>query len=417
MLKGAVRCQALIVAAGQGSRFGAACPKQLLPLAGRPLLIWALDAFRRSQHVHGAVLVVSDEAREEIQRLLVQYEMLDGVTLALGGAERADSVQHGLAALDDSAELVAVHDAARALTSPELIDRVVAAARQTGAAIAALPARDTVKRASKSGFVAQTLDRDQIWLAQTPQVGRVGWLRQALATWRGHESNQGTSPTDEAQLLEFSGHAVQLVEGNVENFKITVPQDLALAEALLSSQAVDPSRLDPSRLDPSRLDPSRLDPQAPRVGIGHDVHRLVEGRELILGGVHVPFERGLEGHSDADVLAHAIGDALLGAAALGDLGQHFPPTDARFAGADSLGLLSEILQLVQQAGFAPQSIDSVVICERPRLAPFIPEMRERLANALNMETSQVSVKATTTEGLGFTGRGEGITAQATAVIR
>lgn len=390
-----MRCQAVIVAAGQGTRFGAARPKQLLPLAGRPLLIWALDAFRRAEKVQGVVLVVSEEARAEVQELLDAHGVSEGVALQLGGAQRVDSVERGLAALGSDIELVAVHDAARALVSPELIDRVVEQAERSGAALAALPARDTIKQAGDTGLVERTLDRGQIWLAQTPQVTRLDWLREALAAWRAQAKAGSAPPTDEAQLLELAGRAVQLVEGATENFKITVPNDLALAEAITSA---------------------RVSPRMPRVGVGHDVHRLVEGRDLVLGGVTIPFDRGLEGHSDADVLAHAIGDALLGAAALGDLGEHFPPNDPRFAGADSLALLKQIGEMVRQAGYLPQSIDSVLICQRPRLAPFVPAMRQRLADALGIEVSRVSVKATTTEGLGFTGREEGIAAQATAVI-
>lgn len=390
-----MRCAGLIVAGGRGRRFGDPLPKQFARLAGQPLLAHAAATLLRSPCVEALVLVLPAELLPRADELLcgTVLEGDDRVSLCAGGAERVDSVAAGTAVAPRDCEALVIHDAARPLASDALVARVVAAAERDGAAIAALPAHDTVKQASGEQ-IERTLDRRHIWLAQTPQVIRRPLLETALAAW----VQAGRPPiTDDAQLLELCGQPVTLVPGEVDNFKVTLPSDLSRAERLLTGDGGATTSL--------------------RSGIGYDVHRLVSGRPLILGGVEIPHAKGLEGHSDADVLAHAIGDALLGAAALGDLGQHFPPSDPRWAGADSLQLLRQIVELVAQAGLRPQNVDSVLICEAPKLAPHIPEMRRRLAEVLGLEVTHVAVKATTTEGLGFAGRGEGIAAQATVLLR
>jgi 2-C-methyl-D-erythritol 4-phosphate cytidylyltransferase/2-C-methyl-D-erythritol 2,4-cyclodiphosphate synthase len=389
-----MRCAGIIVAGGKGHRFGGE-PKQLRLLRGQPLLVHAAWALRRAPGIEALVVVLPADLVERCEALLGEHGLGECVVCA-GGAERVDSVAAGLAAAPASCDGVAVHDAARPLLEAQLVARLIAAADADGAAIPALRAHDTVKLAGaqdERASVEQTLDRERVWLAQTPQVFRRELLERAFAEWR----SAGQPPvTDDAMLCELAGIPVTLVEGDPKNFKVTLPADLAQAERELANAQP---------------------PSAPRSGIGYDVHRLVSGRPLILGGVTIPHERGLDGHSDADVLAHAIGDALLGAAALGDLGRHFPPSDARWKGADSLVLLGSIVSLLAEQGLRPISVDSVVICETPKLAPHIAAMRTRLAAALGLTIERVAVKATTSEGLGFTGRGEGIAAQAMVLVQ
>lgn len=385
-------CAGLIVAGGRGRRFGSSRPKQFQLLRDRPLLVWALDAFERCPLIDSLVLVIPGEEREETTRTLSAHGLSKRVLLVDGGAERVDSVRNGLEALPRKAKLVAVHDAARPLVSAELIERVVESAGTSGAAIAALPATDTIKLARK-GLIDKTIKRGRVFAAQTPQVFQVALLRRAYQAW---DESDRPAVTDDAQLVELLGQPVALVTGETRNIKVTTADDLALAEALLARNDI----------------PFKL----PRSGMGYDVHRLVGGRKLILGGVEIPYERGLEGHSDADVLSHAIGDALLGAAALGDIGAHFPPSDPRYKDADSLKLLARIRQLVHACDYRVANVDSVVACEAPRLGPHIAAMRDRLATVLHVSPQCISVKATTTEGLGAVGRGEGIAAYATATL-
>ncbi|MCC6746628.1 MAG: 2-C-methyl-D-erythritol 4-phosphate cytidylyltransferase [Deltaproteobacteria bacterium] len=384
-----MHCSGLIVAAGKGQRMGGPLPKQFLTLGDRPVLAWTLQAFEACDAVHSVVLVVAPGSEEEVRELLRPFGLTKLVAVRAGGAERADSVRQGLDALPQSATHVAIHDAARPLVRPEQIARAVSAAVETGAALLALPVRDTVKR-GEGGLVAETLDRRTLFLAQTPQVFALPLLRRAYATWNGDPV------TDDVQLVERLGHPVRLVEGDPSNLKITVPEDLPLARAFLPESA--------------------MKERWPRVGVGYDVHQLVPGGPLILGGVEIPFSHHLLGHSDADVICHAAGDALLGAAALGDLGKFFPPGDPRYKGASSLDLLAEIRARVAEQGYRVGNLDTMVICERPKLSPFVPTMRERIARVLEVEPEVVSVKATTNEGLGFTGRGEGIAAHATALL-
>jgi 2-C-methyl-D-erythritol 4-phosphate cytidylyltransferase/2-C-methyl-D-erythritol 2,4-cyclodiphosphate synthase len=380
-------CTALIVAAGSGRRFGSAVPKQLLPLAGRPLLAWTVATMDRARAVDDMVLVVRGEDRRRVTRLLEELRPAKPYQLCDGGAERTVSVRCGLELLPPGCALVAVHDGARPLASATLVDRVVAAAEAAGAAVPALPVEDTLKRA-QAGSVVQTVDRRDLWRVQTPQVFSADLLRRAYAgAWL-------EPATDDAQLVEQLGHPVRLVEGERMNIKITKPEDLETAAGMLEA----------------------ANGPAARTGTGYDVHRLVPGRALVLGGVVIPSTEGLLGHSDADVLCHAVADALLGAAAIGDLGTYFPPGDPATRGASSLTLLAEVMQQVRQNGWEVGNIDATLIAERPRLAAYVAPMRANLAGCLGVELHRMSVKATTTEGLGPMGRGEGIAAQAVAVI-
>ena len=377
---------AILVAAGRGRRMGAAA-KPFLLLGGRTVLERALHALTLPAEVHVAVVVAPPDQVAEAGRLAAAFPKVTAVVP--GGEERQDSVAAGLEALG-AVEWVVVHEAARPLLTPALVRRVLVAARPSGAATAALAARDTVKVAS-AGVVRQTLDRDTIWLTQTPQAFRAALLREAHARAR----RDGVRATDDAALVEAMGVAVRIVEGEVLNLKVTTPEDLAIAEAVVRRWEGAEDR---------------------RTGIGYDIHRLVEGRRLVLGGIEIPYERGLAGHSDADVVLHALMDALLGAAGLPDIGHHFPSEDVRYRDADSRRFLEEVVARLHIAGYTPAQVDVVILAEAPHLASYLPGMRRVIAGGLAIEESAVGLKATTAEGLGAIGRGEGIAAQAIVTV-
>ncbi len=305
-----------------------------------------------------------------------------------GGDRRQDSVANGFGAVADRADIVVIHDAARPLVTDAIIRRTVEAAAESGAAIAAIRARDTVKRGDAAQRIVETLPRDRIYLAQTPQAFRTAVLRDALGF--------ADEATDEAALAERAGYAVRLVEGDPRNLKITTAEDLAMAEHLLGGGT---------------------SAATVRIGNGYDLHTLVTGRPLVLGGVTIPFEKGLQGHSDADAVCHAVTDAILGAAAAGDIGRHFPDTDPAWKDANSLDLLRRAAAIVRGAGFDVANVDVVVIAQRPKLSPHVDGMRSNLARALGCEPSQVSVKGKTNEGVDSTGAGESIAVHAVALLR
>ena len=310
-----------------------------------------------------------------------------------GGAERTDSVKNALA-LTGSGGFIAVHDGARPFAGKEVFERTLKAAVKYGAAIAAVPVKNTIKLIDENGFVDATPQRSLLRAVQTPQIFKAELLHRAY----GSENLRGAAVTDDASLVERLGVKVAVAEGSYENIKITTPEDLLLAEKICADRGM-------------AMHQEIKVPQF-RVGTGFDVHRLAENRKLILCGVEVPYELGLDGHSDADVAVHALMDALLGAAALGDIGRHFPDTDERFKGADSMKLLAHVIALLKERCWHVNNADVTIIAQRPKLAGFIPQMRANLAAALELDEDAVNVKATTTEKLGFTGRGEGIAAEA-----
>jgi len=376
---------AIIAAGGRGLRFGAGQPKQLALLAGRSILQRSVDAFVNSDAIADVIVALPpDLAAAPPEYLRARTKP---VIVVEGGNRRQDSVRHAFERASREADVIVIHDAARPLVSNEVIRRTVDAAAAAGAAIAAMRASDTVKRADATGRIVETLNRDEIYLAQTPQAFRVDVLRDALAI--------ADDVTDEAALAERAGHAVQLVDGDPRNLKITTPDDLALAERLLGASAGVP---------------------ALRIGNGYDLHRLVDGRPLVLGGVTIQFEKGLLGHSDADVICHAVTDAILGAAGAGDIGRHFPDTDPGWKDADSVDLLRRAAAIVAAAGFGVVNIDVVVIAQRPRLAPHVDAIRARVADAIGCDPSQVSVKGKTNEGVDSIGAGESIAAHAVALV-
>ena len=367
---------AIVVAAGASRRMGFDKLSFRLP-DGRTVLQTSCDALSCHPAVTQLVLVCGGNrpACEEIAAHCPKP-----CTVVQGGATRADSVRNGLAVA--RGELVAIHDAARPFVSAAVITAALEAAAATGAAAPAVPVKDTIKVADAAGRVVTTPDRATLYAVQTPQCFQRALYLQALDAVTG---TKASLVTDDCSLLELAGLPVTLTQGDYANYKITTKEDLQKEKTM-------------------------------RIGHGYDVHRLVEDRKLILGGVEVPYEKGLLGHSDADVLLHAVMDAVLGAAALGDIGQHFPDTDPAYKGADSLALTREVAKIMAQHGYKVGNIDATLICQRPKLAPHIPAMRQNIADAFGIPLDAVSVKATTEEHLGFTGEGLGIAAHAVALI-
>jgi 2-C-methyl-D-erythritol 4-phosphate cytidylyltransferase/2-C-methyl-D-erythritol 2,4-cyclodiphosphate synthase len=374
----------ILVAAGRGDRMGSSIPKQLLELGGRTLLQRSVAAFDAHARVSEIVVVLP-------AALVAEGPALVGPTsrpcrFVAGGARRQDSVACGLQVVDATLDLILVHDAARPFADAALIDRVIAATEGTGAAVPVVPARDTVKRLDRArGRVDATIPREEIGLAQTPQGFRRAVLREAIAL-----GQQGAVGTDEAMLAELAGHAVAAVDGDERNIKITTPDDLAVARARLAG--------------------------VPRVGTGYDLHRLVAGRPLVLAGVVIPFERGPLGHSDGDVLCHALIDAMFGAIGAGDIGRHFPDADPQWRDAAGLDLLARAAAIVGARGWRVSSADVTIVLERPKLGPFAPELCARVAGVLGLDAGRVSVKAKTNEGVDAVGRGEAVAAHAVAVL-
>lgn len=371
---------ALIVAAGSGSRMGGDLPKQYRMIAGKPVLAHAVDALA-SHPAIDAVRVVIGERQDELAREALGNR--DVGNLIIGGAERADSVRAGLAAVE--ADVILVHDAARPFCPHGVIDRLLGALQSSDGAVPVLPIADTLARAD--ALLGEPIDRAGAVRIQTPQAFRLAGLRQAYDRWTGD------APTDEATVARAAGLAVAAVEGDPMLDKLTSVVDWARADANHSARFVT------------------------RTAMGFDVHAFAGEGPIMMGGIEIPYERGLAGHSDADVVLHAITDALLGAVGLGDIGQHFPPGDPQWKGADSSIFLGHAADLVRQAGGLIDFIDCTVIGEAPRVGPYRDAMRLRIADVIGLPPSHVSIKATTTERLGFTGRGEGIAAQAVATIR
>ncbi|TMI99460.1 MAG: 2-C-methyl-D-erythritol 2,4-cyclodiphosphate synthase [Bacillati bacterium ANGP1] len=399
----AARAAAVIVAAGRGERLGGPLPKAFVPVAGVPMLLHAARRVELSPLVDRIVVVVGAPDVDRARVLLAEHGLRKVASVVPGGTHRQDSVYAGLSQLDEVPVSV-VHDGARPLVTPEVVTAVILAAAEAGAASAGLPVRETVKLIDGRD-ATQTLDRDQLWVAHTPQAFRTPLLKEAHRRAR----TDGFYGTDDAVLVERLGHAVRMIEDSPRNLKVTVPADLELAGVYLGER----SGRGPHQDAPAN---SWGVGQMVRTGVGYDAHRLVMGRTLRLGGVEIPSPRGLAGHSDADVLVHAIMDALLGGAGLGDIGRHFPPGDPAYKDADSIELLRRVASLAADAGWRVLHVDSTVLAEAPRLAPHISKMQERLAAALGVDASAVNIKATTTEGMGAIGRGEGIAAHAVATL-
>jgi len=377
---------AIIAAGGSGTRLGAGVPKQFLQLGQQTILQRSIEAFTGHDRITEVILALPAGSPIETAAGTAAAKL----RVVMGGARRQDSVANAFAAVSPDAEIVLVHDAARPFVSAAVISRTIDAAAAHGAAIAAVAVTDTVKQVTMEAghrVIAGTIPRESIYLAQTPQGFRREVLAKAVAVGRGE-----AVATDEATLAELAGHPVHIVEGDIENVKITTSADLDRARQRLAEGATA------------------------RAGTGYDLHRLVEGRPLIIGGVDIPFERGAMGHSDADVACHAVTDAVLGAACLGDIGRHFPDSDPRWKGASSIDLLRQAATMVRAGGFEIVNLDVVVILERPKIAPYLSKIREGLATALSVPIDRVSVKGKTNEGVDAVGRGEAIAAHAVALL-
>ena len=398
------RAVAILPAAGKGERSGLTLPKQYHRLAGQTLLERSIRAVSRHPAVALILVVLSpDDQHWEASGLESSLGDLNQIiALPIGGSSRRDSVMAGLSILSESisdqgpSPWVLVHDAARPGLSAESLSRLWDEVRAADSGhpffggILATPIADTVKRSSPSSAsvqsVSQTISREGLWAAQTPQMFRA---RDLLTAYQ-----RAPDATDEASAIEACQGQVLLVPGAMTNLKLTQPDDFTFMEAWMSQSQ----------------------PPSFGIGSGFDVHRLVEGRPLIIGGVQIPFDKGLDGHSDADVLLHAITDAILGAAGMGDIGRHFPDTDPTYRGADSRLLLAEVVRRVAEAGWRVSQIDATVIAQAPKISPHAQAMQQVIASTCEMPVTRVNIKGKTTEHLGFTGRGEGIAAQAVAMV-
>ena len=375
---------AVIVAAGSGQRAGPGGPKQWRTLAGKPVARWSLEAMLAA----GARRVVVVTPAEDGEVAAKAFAGLEGWRLAAGGATRDRSVIAGLEALgatDD--EIVLIHDAARPLLTASHIDALIAALAHADGALPALPVADTLKRREAPASVVSTVDRAGLWRAQTPQAFRYGVLRQAYDRWPVDES-----PTDDAAVVERAGGRIALTEGDPRLMKLTYPEDFEMAELMA------------------------LGARSVRIGQGIDAHRFGPGAGVWLCGVFIPHTGALIGHSDADAGLHALTDALLGAIGEGDIGDHFPPSDPQWRGAPSHVFLTHAVALIAGRGGRVANVDVTLICERPKIKPHREAMRARLAELLDLPLDRVSVKATTTEAMGFTGREEGLAAMAVATV-
>jgi len=376
---------ALILAGGRGTRAGGGVPKQYRQIAGKSVLRRSIECLLDVPEIDLVRVVVHPDDAELYERTVAGLDLMEPVH---GGAERHLSALKGLESLEDlSPATVLIHDAARPFAPPEMIKRVIVATEKTHGAIPALPVSDTLKRVDGGGRIQGTVERAGLWRAQTPQGFEFKSLLEA------HRARRSEIPTDDAAVMEEAGHEILVVDGDERNIKVTTEDDFARAEVLLGSTCM------------------RV-----QLGSGFDVHQFGPGEHVMLCGVDIPFEHGLVGHSDADVALHALTDALLGAVGAGDIGQHFPPSDPRWKGAASSHFVAESARLIAEAGGRINNVDITIVGERPKIGPYREKMRSRVAELLSLPVDRVNVKATTTEKLGFTGRGEGLAAQAMASV-
>jgi|YelNatPaOPRAMG01_1025707.scaffolds.fasta_scaffold16621_3 2-C-methyl-D-erythritol 4-phosphate cytidylyltransferase/2-C-methyl-D-erythritol 2,4-cyclodiphosphate synthase len=379
----------VIPAAGQGSRFGSAVNKIFAPLAGRTALEHTLSAFESHEDIQWIVVAASRRDMERIKEITLSYSKV--LQVVEGGESRQESVFSGLQALPNNCEIVLVHDAARPLISRQLISAIIDTIRVKGSAVPGIPIRDTVKRAH-NGVVTETVPRDNLWAVQTPQGARRETLLHAFHTLGARIRDL----TDEASVLEAIGFPVHIVDGEVSNLKLTVPEDIPLMEFYLMTTPQSPATY--------------------RTGMGYDVHQFVKSRELWLGGVHIPHTLGLKGHSDADAALHALCDALLGGAGLGDIGVLFPDTDPAHENRASMEFVEETADLLKRNGWKIENVDLTILAETPKIGPWRNLMIDRIASGLQVERDRVNIKATTSEKMGFVGRSEGIACWAIATL-
>lgn len=369
---------AVIVAAGKSTRMGQ--NKILMKIAGKSVLVHTVEAISKTNICDELIIVASDENISVFEKELEQYK---NIRVVKGGASRGESAYNGILAA--SGDFVLIHDGARPLVSEDIVINTVEIAIEKGAAAAGVTPKDTIKVVSKDKIIEKTVDRNSAILIQTPQVFSRIEIKDAYEKF-------GFEETDDCALMEKAGKSVEVTAGSYENIKLTTAEDIFTATQIIGGG------------------------MKMRIGTGFDTHKLIEGRDLIIGGVKIPHDKGLLGHSDADVLCHAIIDALFGAAALGDIGSHFPDSDEKYKGADSIALLREAAALVRENGYEIGNVDTTIIVQKPKMAPHIEKMCENLADAMGVDKNKVSVKAKTNEQMGFTGREEGIEARAVALL-
>ena len=380
----------LLLAGGSGSRMKTDKNKVLLSLAGQTCIARSAEAFR--EFADKMVLVCREQDQSIIMTEISKIHLPFPVSFVLGGKTRQESVEQGLQALPSGEHsIILIHDGARCLITRDVIQNVIDSVRMYGSGIASIPVTDTIKQTDENDMILHTVPRASLRAVQTPQGF---WLDHFLSAYKRAIAD-GFFGTDDASIMENAGFQIHLTSGSRNNIKLTTREDLQMAEAILNKSSYFPSL---------------------RVGHGYDVHQLCEGRKLILCGIEIPNLQGLLGHSDADVAVHALIDALLGAAGLGDIGRHFPDTDKQYEGISSIKLLSDVIVLLRNSGFQPSNADLTIIAQKPKLSPYIPQMTEKIAATMNLPVSRVNVKATTTEHLGFEGRMEGISAQAVCLI-
>lgn len=376
---------AIIVAAGSSRRMNSEKPKLLMKIGEKTVIRKTLETFENAKIINSIVLVIRKDDEEYIKKETLGISKIKAITY--GGKDRQDSVLNGVAETGDC-DFIVIHDGARPFIKEKDIENVCNSAVKYNASSLAVPVKDTIKECNEEQFVVNTPERSCLWQVQTPQV----FNKEIYLTVAKKAVENSLSFTDDCQLFESFGEKVYLCNGDYENIKITTPEDILIANVFENKEKIM------------------------RIGQGYDVHRLVEGRDLILGGVNIPYEKGLLGHSDADVLLHAISDALLGAAALGDIGKMFPDTDPLYKGADSLILLEKVGKAIADKGYFIENIDATIIAQSPKLSPYISKMNENIARVLNLAINQVNIKATTEEKLGFTGSGQGISSSAVCLI-
>ncbi len=378
----------IIAAAGSGRRFGYEKNKVFYPLGNKPMIWHTVQRAAECSLVDEIVIVAGKNDIEEMKAIFAEFPLPVPIKITQGGKERQDSVYSAMKEVSPDADILLVHDGARPMADKNMFSELIEQVKEKEAVIYAVPVKDTIKQQDEQGLVRKTLCRDTLAAVQTPQ----GFKRTVLEAAYRYGKKENIYATDDASLAEAAGFPVHILLGSYANIKVTTKEDIKMAEQGLGIVPI------------------------PRVGLGYDVHRLGEGRRLVLGGVEIPFERGLVGHSDADVLVHAVMDALLGAAGLKDIGTYFPDTDERFRNISSISLLENVGRLLKENGYAIGNIDATLMAERPKIAPYIDKMKEHICQALEIAPSQLAIKATTTEKLGFVGKEEGMAAQAIASI-
>lgn len=388
-----MKVSAIIAAGGAGTRIKSKKAKQYLSLDQRPILIHTLIVFERIKLINEIILVVPEKDLFYVQKeLLPPYKLTKIKSVVAGGKERQDSVKNGLSAISDKTDIVVIHDAVRPFIHDKMISAVVFEAKKTGAATLGVKSKDTIKIIRRNNLVSATIPRDNVWLTQTPQAFKYKILKKAYINTHKDKFHG----TDDASLVERIGQKVKMVEGSYENIKITMPEDIIIAKALMKNKQDATSYL--------------------RAGLGYDSHRFVTRRKFILGGVEIPSKKGLAGHSDADALIHAICDALLGAAGLPDIGRQFPDQYPKYKNISSLILLKRVKKMLADKKYVVNNIDATVILEKPKISPYSEKMVSNIAGVLSVSKKNVSIKAKTNEKMGFIGKSEGVAVFAIATV-